>query len=1044
MGEIMRKTEVRKIAASLPVALLMTTALVKPSLAACSSSADLLTTTCSGTLAIGAGLPITIYDPAAAFQPINGSNSYTPNNPAFPPATNPANPGYDPNPPTVTLNFDSTALANVINPAAASLADKGLIAANFSNTENPAVNNVVINNFGSLSLSTNQIATSRMAVIVADSQVNNFTVNNSGTLGIAQTFFTTFDASKLTNTSSGTPPTLSAKYNGATLNAMTAMYSDDNTNEFNVNNTETGQILATGHFAAAYYGRADTTVTNSGTIANTNWQSTDTIAAGHWAIAAYAGTDYATAPNTNPDSTIVLPNADGSVSVEGTSALTVTNNAGATIKGDILALDITPLVYAAAVGASANPFPNPGQTDLLKLPVSSSNAGPRDSNIQNFGTIAGNLYLGSGTHVIDNAAGATLQGGVFVDQRPFQVVFTVPKAGGAPGTYQSAGGTDFNGNACSAAGTDTTNPGCATTTKQTATVVGGQSLTLTNEGALGGDIRIFDQASSVNSVTLTGEGFTGNIVAVNGTGSNSLTLDGVTQLASINNFSSVDLTTSRVTMVANAATTTPGVTLVPNATLATTIFGAGGTAAAPSTNLGSINGQLTLGGATTIVPTFTTIVHNGAVYQLASSVTGDVSDITVAGSSALVKVTADASSGSLLLNASVASAAQIPGLSRPATAALNNLMSYSGSVAGVQALGAAVQALPTLSAVGVAAQQLSPQTNGASIQMPLAVNNLFANYVFNRLDASIYGGLYAPGAGPRDFVGSAAPVTKGPMQGAQDEGVWFNAVGSSIVQQAESGVAGYNSTFGGFIGGLDHSFGQGLRAGAALGYATGSASNNGLQHANLNLQTVEGMVYGSLVQQNWYIKGNVGFASLNYQSSQSIAFAGYTDYWTGSRNGFLTTAGVDAGRPFVTSFGTIVPVASLLYAYVDQDGYNQKSLWGANMSVNSQQTNSLQSGLGLKAITPFTLTPSLATAVELRAIWQHEFLDTAESVTAAFIGGGAFQAIGPQPARDLADLGAALHLAVPGQFQNFELSYNARLGAGYTEQVGMLRARYEF
>jgi len=51
---------------------------------------------------------------------------------------------------------------------------------------------------------------------------------------------------------------------------------------------------------------------------------------------------------------------------------------------------------------------------------------------------------------------------------------------------------------------------------------------------------------------------------------------------------------------------------------------------------------------------------------------------------------------------------------------------------------------------------------------------------------------------------------------------------------------------------------------------------------------------------------------------------------------------------------------------------------------------------------------------------------------------------GPQPAHDIGAFGAALHLAVPGQFQNFDLSYNARLGAGYTEQVGMLRARYEF
>uniref|UniRef100_UPI0035AE954B autotransporter family protein n=1 Tax=Rhodoblastus sp. TaxID=1962975 RepID=UPI0035AE954B len=861
---------------------------------------------------------------------------------------------------------------------------------------------------------------------------------------VTQTFFSAFDPSKLTTTSSGSPATLTARYNGATLNAMAVMYSDDNTNEFVVNNLAGGQILATGHFATTYYGRADTTIENSGTIANTNWTSADTIASGHWAIAAYAGTDYATAPNTNPDSTIVLPNADGSVNVEETSALTVTNNRGATIKGDILALDITPLVYAAAVGSSTDPFPNMSQTDLLQLPVSASSAGPRDSNIQNYGTIAGNLYLGSGTHVIDNAAGATLQGNVSVDQRPFQVVFSVPTPGSVDGTYLSAGGTDFNGNSCPTAGSNTDNPGCATTSKQLASVVGGQSLTLTNEGTLTGDIRIFDQPTSVNSITLTGSGFAGNIVAINGTGSNSLVLDGVTNLASVNNFSSVDLTTSRVTVTANAATTTPGITLVPNATLGTTIFGPGGTAAAPSTNLGSINGQLVLGGATTIVPTFAAIVHNGDVYQLASNVSGDVSDLSVVNSGALVKLAVDGSSGALLLNASVLSAYQIPGLSQSGAAALNGLMTYGGSNAKVQGLGVAVQALPTLTVVRMAAEQLSPSVNGASIQIPLAINNLFASQIFNRMDASVYGGLYAPSAGPRDFVGSAAPVYKGPLEAPQDEGVWFNVVGSNITQQQTGGVSGYDSNFGGFIAGLDRAFGPGLRFGGAIGYATGSAKNSSISDANLDVQTVEGMVYGALVQPTWYVKGDIGVGSLNYTSTRTVTFPGYYDYATANRNGLLYSAGLDAGRPFAFAMGTLIPVASLLYAHIDQDAYLEKSYAGAGLNVASQQTNSLQSGLGLKAIMPFSVTPSLASAVELRAVWQHEFLDTAESVTAAFIGGGNFQAVGPQPTRDLADVGAALRMALLSQQQNFEVSYNARLGSNYTEQVGMLRARYDF
>jgi outer membrane autotransporter protein len=140
----------------------------------------------------------------------------------------------------------------------------------------------------------------------------------------------------------------------------------------------------------------------------------------------------------------------------------------------------------------------------------------------------------------------------------------------------------------------------------------------------------------------------------------------------------------------------------------------------------------------------------------------------------------------------------------------------------------------------------------------------------------------------------------------------------------------------------------------------------------------------------------------------------------------------------------VVPVASLLYAHIDQNGYTETGYAGTGLNIAQQNTNSLQSGLGLKAILPFNAVPSVASAFELRAVWLHEFLNTAESVTAAFPDAAAFQAVGPQPARDLADLGAAVRFALPGPGRSFEISYNGLIGAGYTEQVGMLRARFDF
>ena len=475
---------------------------------------------------------------------------------------------------------------------------------------------------------------------------------------------------------------------------MSSLYSDDNTNEFILNNS--GVVSTAGNYTAAYYGRADTTINNSATIANTSWKPGDTLAVGHWAVATWAGANFEALPGTNPDSPLnvvsnLTKNASGvlqgTVAVADTSATTITNNASGVIRGDILALDITPQVYAAGLAGNAS----------VALAVSGTNAGPRDSNIQNYGLINGSLYLGSGTHVIDNAAGATINGNINVEQRPGIATFSIanvystnPAINGTPlngepaigQLYQSAGGADFAGNACPAAGLPTTNAGCAKSTTVLATFVGGQSFTLTNEGVLNGNITINDQPASANTITLTGSGFGGNVVALNGTGSNSLTLIGVSNLASIKNFSALDLQTSQV-RVPN------GVSLVPGATLATSIFGNGGTAASPSTNLGTINGTLSFQGAGTIVSTIAHIVHSGDVFQVASTVTG--TNITVDNSSALVDFGVDTSGGSLLLKGSVLNPAFVPGISNAGAATLNGLLSYYGSNASLQGVGAAVE-----------------------------------------------------------------------------------------------------------------------------------------------------------------------------------------------------------------------------------------------------------------------------------------------------------------------------------------------------------------
>ena len=1016
-----------------------------PAFAACTADAS-HNVTCAGANTA----PLTIYDQAAQFQPAAGSNAYTPANPAYPAASNPNNPGYNPNPPTAFVTIDPGAtFATTVTAAnrTTALTDGGLISANYSNTEDPAVNNVTVNNFGSITV-TNTQSTNRASAIVADSQINVFTLNNAAgaTIAVRSALVDpTFNSALLQNTASATaaptPPTYTARYPtaGTSLAITSALYSDDNTNSFVVNNQ--GAITATGHYAAGYYGRADTTIVNSGTFGNTDWKPTDHIYDGHWAIATFAGADFATLAGSNPDTpvydvkNVAIVNGvyTGTIAVTDTNATTVKNSG--LISGDILVLDTNPLVTAAAAAR--------GQA--LPLAVSGSNSGPRDSSITNTGTINGSFYLGSGAHVIENEQSGTIAGSINVDQRASVGTFAAAVPGTTAGSYASVGPATkgANGAACPATGANTSDPLCAQTRTVQASFAGDRTFNLTNKGVLAGDVTIIDQPDSVNKISLTGTGFAGNLVALNGTGSNSLVLNGVTNLTSVQNFSNLNLKTSNVAV-------TNGVSLVDGATIRTQVYGKGGTFAKPSTKLGTINGTLTLAGATKVVPTIRAFVRNGDTYQLASVVNGPgAADIRVKQSdSVLVKTRADTSSGKLLLEAQVRDPRTIAGITQPGGATLGGLLSYDGSDAAVRALGRTVEGFTNDGAVRQAGNALSPITNGADIQIPINSAMLFHQQIDARLDNFIYAQI--PVSGRSADLGPSHPV---PVYGLlPPSGAWIEGIGGGVNQGAVSGVNGYNAELEGVIGGYDRLITPAFRVGGAFGFINGNVNGNSNFTGNREtIQTYQGLVYGTIEQPNYYLRGSVGYGGVNFQDVRQISFANFTDTAYGSHSGNIFTARGEGGVPFEYRSSLLVPYAAFTYSHLNQGAYGETSAAGAAFDYRSASNDSERSEVGGKVVVPLVEYPVFSylfpvgsfVALEARAAYVHEFGNVAQTVAASFVGGGnVFIASGPVPDRDMVDYGVGLRMG-SGRWQ-VDLSYNGLARSTYLQQVGLLKVRYLF
>lgn len=234
----------------------------------------------------------------------------------------------------------------------------------------------LINNAGIISVKHDGIGAAY--AIEQGGAVESLVVNNSGLISAERTAALT-----LVNNSATANPTATAIINGNNFTAQTvslvnAINTQEEAEEFTLNNSITGIVRATGDYASAIYMRAgEKNIINAGLIE-------------------YAGNKgFAIGAVSNPGSvrTLELENTESGI-----------------IKGDILVTNGNALRWylLSTEGGSA------GLNSRLNI---NSHYGQSDSEIDNAGQILGNFYFSNGTHVLTNEQTGVITGNIDLDQR---------------------------------------------------------------------------------------------------------------------------------------------------------------------------------------------------------------------------------------------------------------------------------------------------------------------------------------------------------------------------------------------------------------------------------------------------------------------------------------------------------------------------------------------------------------------------------------------------------------------------------------------------
>lgn len=566
---------------------------------------------------------------------------------------------------------------------------------------------------------------------------------------------------------------------------------------------------------------------------------------------------------------------------------------------------------------------------------------------------------------------------------------------------------------------------------------GTQLLVNTDTGVINGNIDV-DQRNTTYSTTASDAIATGTVVALDGLNTKTKTATGYDfNIAGTKSFGFANVGVFNGNITIRTATGSENAlgTVV-------TASGAGSSFEAPSSNITGFGGTLkvwdgtvsTIATTTTLVPLIVmgVAVKDGEWFKVANNLFGsDLPMVDHSGNTALVSwVVAKNAAGNLVLGAEVEDAATLAGVSGNAGSAINGLVS-TGSL-----LSSVVQGFVTNAEVAAAGEQLRPEVNGARYNAMQNTALQLQNTVNIRIENT------------RTASNDQSGVSTG-EQGLK-KGFWLQGFGYTGQQDKRKGVDGYNADGGGFAAGADTLLRDGLRLGAAVSFVNTSVDAKGVNKGNnSNIDSYQAMLYsamdGQLAKSAWYLNANVAIGEHKVDTKRLVNIGGVIDTPKSNFDAWQYSAKLEGGLPYtISKVITLVPIASLSYSRLNQDGYTEKSNGGAALKISNDDTDSVRTGLGGKALFNLAST-SIKTQLEGHAMWMHEFADTRQDTTASFNGGGsAFTTKGVNVDRNAFNLGAILNLSNKEATQTFSVSYDAEIKDQYLSHSGRVQARFDF
>jgi autotransporter-associated beta strand protein len=295
--------------------------------------------------------------------------------------------------------------------------------------------------------------------------------------------------------------------------------------------------------------------------------------------------------------------------------------------------------------------------------------------------------------------------------------------------------------------------------------------------------------------------------------------------------------------------------------------------------------------------------------------------------------------------------------------------------------------------------------------------------------------------------GVSSGVSSGDNAAPND--IWAKAYGSYLDQSIRNGIQGYNAWNSGTAVGADticnESYCNNLVLGVSGGYAYGQV-NSDANNGKTSIQSAQSAIYAGYQDANipYFVDGAGSFAYNWYSGSRDIV-AGPIDRTAKSDyEGLQYGAYLDGGYKF--NLGNILelaPIASVQWSHLTLGRYTEKNAGALDLSVNKQDYDMLESGLGASVSTQLKYGWGNVTP-EVHAKWLHDFINDDMAITSTYTGGGgAFTTNGAKMVKDGINAGGKLSFDLKDDI-SLIAECDTQMRDGFLGVFGSATVKYKF